>query len=217
MVYGCTHERVSIDGEYSGKIFDTDLSVVPGDLYTMALTRPWVTCRRYKYHQRKWEPKAIKGLVVGYEARDQYRVYCNHSIIITMDVDLVPSAPMAALYPPVAIIKKDGEEDSGVALKPSKADSHSDTPPPAKSNRSLDTEISLNSITVSAPTARPAVNDDATRAVVGPSRRQSSRKNAGIFCTPRFLKERSQSTQQTGRSKGHAAVSQATTIEEPQT
>jgi len=27
MVYGCTPERVSIDGEYSGKIFDTDLSV----------------------------------------------------------------------------------------------------------------------------------------------------------------------------------------------
>jgi len=48
MVYGCTRERVSIDGEYSGKIFDTDLSVVPGDLYTMALTRPRVTCRRYK-------------------------------------------------------------------------------------------------------------------------------------------------------------------------
>ena len=38
---------MSIDGEYSGKIFDTDLSVVPGDLYTMALTRPRVTCRRY--------------------------------------------------------------------------------------------------------------------------------------------------------------------------
>jgi len=38
---------VSIDGEYSGKIFDTDLSVVPGDLYTMALSRPRVTCRRY--------------------------------------------------------------------------------------------------------------------------------------------------------------------------
>jgi len=28
MVYGCTQERVSIDGEYSGKIFDTDLSAV---------------------------------------------------------------------------------------------------------------------------------------------------------------------------------------------
>ena len=28
MVYGCTRERVSIDGEYSGKIFDTDLSAV---------------------------------------------------------------------------------------------------------------------------------------------------------------------------------------------
>jgi hypothetical protein len=38
---------VSIDGEYSSKIFDTDLSVVPGDPYTMALPRPRVTCRRY--------------------------------------------------------------------------------------------------------------------------------------------------------------------------
>jgi len=47
MVYSCTRERVSIDGEYSGKIFDTDLSVVPGDLYTMALTRPQVMCCRY--------------------------------------------------------------------------------------------------------------------------------------------------------------------------
>ena len=38
---------MSTDGEYSGKIFDTELSVVPGDLYTMALTRRWVTCHRY--------------------------------------------------------------------------------------------------------------------------------------------------------------------------
>jgi len=59
---------------------------------------------------------------VGYESRNQYRVYCNHSIIITRDVDFLPPAPMAALYPPVAIIKRDDEEDSGVALKPSKAD-----------------------------------------------------------------------------------------------
>jgi hypothetical protein len=47
MVSGWTRDRVTIDGEYSGKIFDTDLSVVPGDLYTMTLTRPRVTCRRY--------------------------------------------------------------------------------------------------------------------------------------------------------------------------
>jgi hypothetical protein len=42
---------VSIDGEYSSKIFNTDLSVVPGDLYTIALTRPRVTCRRYSQMQ----------------------------------------------------------------------------------------------------------------------------------------------------------------------
>ena len=39
---------MSIDGEYSGKIFDADLSIVPGDLYSMALTLPRVTCRRYR-------------------------------------------------------------------------------------------------------------------------------------------------------------------------
>jgi len=38
---------VSIDGEYSSKIFDTDLSVLAGDLYIMTLTRPRVTFRRY--------------------------------------------------------------------------------------------------------------------------------------------------------------------------
>lgn len=51
MVYGCTREQVSIDGEDSGEIFDTELSVVPGDLYLMALTWPLVTCRHYNY----WE------------------------------------------------------------------------------------------------------------------------------------------------------------------
>jgi hypothetical protein len=47
MVDGCTRERVSIDGEYSGDIFDTDLSAVPGDLYTVVLTRPRVTCHHF--------------------------------------------------------------------------------------------------------------------------------------------------------------------------
>jgi hypothetical protein len=47
MVYSYTRERVSIDGEYSSKIFDTDLRVVLGDLYTMTLTRPRVMCHRY--------------------------------------------------------------------------------------------------------------------------------------------------------------------------
>jgi len=84
--------------------------------------------------RRKWEPNAIKGQLVGYEGRNQYRVYCNHSIIITRDVDFVPPAPIAALYPPVAIVKEDEEEDLRVALKSSKADSHADTPPPAESN-----------------------------------------------------------------------------------
>ena len=130
-------------------------------------------------------------------------MYCNHSIIITRDVDFVPSAPVAALHPPVEIIDEDEVEDSGVALKASKADSHGDTPPPAESNQSQDNEETLNSITVKAPVPRTAVDDEATSVVVGPSRRQSSRKNAGIFSTPRFHDEQSQRTQQTGSNKGH--------------
>jgi len=47
MVYGGTRQRVSTDGAYSGKIFDTNLSVVARDLYIMALIRPRVTCRHY--------------------------------------------------------------------------------------------------------------------------------------------------------------------------
>jgi hypothetical protein len=118
---------------------------------------------------RKWEPNAIKGQLVGYEGRNQYRVYCNHSIIITRDVDFVPPAPMAALYSPVAIIKEGDEEDSGVAFKPSKADSHADTPPPAESNRSQDNEETLNSITVKAPAPRTEVDDERASAVLGSS------------------------------------------------
>jgi hypothetical protein len=119
----------------------------------------------------KWEPNAIKGYRVGYEGRNQYRVYFNHSIIITSDVDFVPPAPVAALYQPVEVIKDDEEEDSGVASKPSKADSPADTPPPADdTNRSQDNEDTLDSITVKAPAPRTAVDDEATREVVGPSR-----------------------------------------------
>jgi len=33
MVHGYKRERVSIDGDDSGKIFDTDLSVVAGNQY----------------------------------------------------------------------------------------------------------------------------------------------------------------------------------------
>jgi hypothetical protein len=67
---------------------------------------------------------------VGYDGRNQYRVYCNHLIIITRDVDLVPPAPASVVHPPVEVIEKDEEEDSEVASKPSKADLHSLMPPP---------------------------------------------------------------------------------------
>jgi len=136
--------------------------------------------------RRKWEPNEIKGHLVGYEGRNQYRVYCNHSIIITRDVNFVPPAPAAALYPPVEIIKEDEEEDSGVALKPSKADLQAATPPPPadETNRSQGNEETLYSIIIKAPATRTAVNDEAAREVVGTSRRQSSRKNAGTFSTP---------------------------------
>jgi len=54
VVYGCTRERVSLYGEYSGKIFDTDLSAVaatyiyrrlPGLGSRVAVTcASWVIC-----------------------------------------------------------------------------------------------------------------------------------------------------------------------------
>jgi len=54
---------VSRDGEYSGQIFDTDSSVVAGDLDTMAFTRPRVTCRRYNiflsWHRPPGLPKSV--------------------------------------------------------------------------------------------------------------------------------------------------------------
>jgi hypothetical protein len=142
--------------------------------------------RATKDLRRKWEPIAIKGQLVGYEGRNQYRVYCNHSIMITSDVDFVPPAPIAALYPPETVIKEDDEEDSEVALKPLKADSHADTPPTAESNRSQDNEETLNLIIVKAAAPRTAVDDDATSAVVGLLITQTSRNNAGMFSSPRF-------------------------------
>jgi len=123
--------------------------------------------------RRKWESNAIKGHLLGYEGRNQYRVYCNHSIIITRDVDFVPPVPAAALYPPVDIINEDEEEDSEVASKPSKADLQAGTPPPPAddTNRSQHNVEPLDSIIVKAPAPRTAVADEATRDIVGPSRR----------------------------------------------
>jgi hypothetical protein len=89
--------------------------------------------------RRKWEPNAISGQLVGYDGRNQYRVYCNHSIIITRDVDFVPPAPASVVHRPVEVIQEDEEGDSEVPSKPSKADLHSLMPPPPpadKTNRS---------------------------------------------------------------------------------
>jgi hypothetical protein len=114
-------------------------------------------------------------------------------LIITRDVDFVPPVPVAALHPPLEIINEVEEADSGVALKPSKADSHQNPLPPAESNRSQENEESLDSITVKASAPSTAVDDEATREVVGASRRPSLQKNAGLFSTPRFHNEQSRS------------------------
>jgi hypothetical protein len=166
------------------------------------------------------KPNAIKEHLIRYTGWNQYRVYWNHAIINTRDIDFVPPAPVVALHPPVEIINEDEEEDFRVALKPSKADAHQDTLPPAGPNRSQNNEESLDFITVKAAAARTAVDDEATRDVVGPSRRQRLRKNAGIFSTPQIHDEQSCSecTQHTASNKRHTAVAQATTsIEEPRT
>jgi hypothetical protein len=109
---------------------------------------------------------------VGYEVRKQRRVYCNNSIIIIRDVDFLLPAPAAALYPPVEVIKEDKEEDSEIDSKPSKADLQAATPPPPaeETNQSQGNEETLDSITFKAPAPSTAVNDEATREVVGPTR-----------------------------------------------
>jgi len=70
---------VSIDGEYSGKIFDTDLSVVPGNLYTMALTRPQATCRRYIIPLSRGRPSGLPKLVYK---RNEGKETKNETIIL---------------------------------------------------------------------------------------------------------------------------------------
>jgi len=120
-------------------------------------------------------------------------MYCNHSIIITRDIDFVPPVLAALLYPPVEIIKEDQEGDSGVALKPSKAESHVDTPPSAQYNQCENTEESIESIKVKTPAPRKAVDDEAAREVLAASRTQSSQKDAGIFYTPQFHDQQSHS------------------------
>jgi hypothetical protein len=79
MVYGCTRERVSTDAEESGKIFDTDLSVVPGDQYTMALTRPRVTCRPYIIPLSRCRPP---GLPKPVYKRNEGKETRNETIIL---------------------------------------------------------------------------------------------------------------------------------------
>jgi len=70
---------VSIDGEYSGKIFDTGLSVVQGDLYTMALTQPQVTCRRYIIPLSRRRPP---GLPKPVYKRNEGKETRNETIIL---------------------------------------------------------------------------------------------------------------------------------------
>ena len=69
------------------------------------------------------------------------------------------------------IFNEDQEEDSEVALKPSKADLKADTsPPPADdTNRSQHNEETHDSMIVKATPARTAVNNEATSDVVCPS------------------------------------------------
>jgi hypothetical protein len=68
-----------MDGEYSGKIFDTDLSVVPGDLYTMALTQPRVMWRRYIIPRSRRRPP---GLPIQVYKRNEGKETQNETIIL---------------------------------------------------------------------------------------------------------------------------------------
>jgi hypothetical protein len=83
MIHGCTRERVSIEGEYCGKIFHTDLSVVLGDLYKMALTWPEVMCRRYSiplsWRRPPGLPKPVYKRNEGKETKNETIILCTRS------------------------------------------------------------------------------------------------------------------------------------------
>jgi hypothetical protein len=115
-------------------------------------------------------PIPLKDILYAIKAEISSGLYCHHSILITRDVMFVPPAPAAALYLPVEVIIEDEQEDSGGALKPSKADSHTDTQLHAESKQCQNNEETFDIITVKGPAPRTADNDDATRAVVGPLR-----------------------------------------------
>jgi len=85
---------VSIDGEYSGKIFDTDLCLVPGDLYTMAPTQPGVTCRRYIIPLSRRRPP---GLPKPVYKRNEGKEIRNQTIILRMQ-SYKPISPTTDRY-----------------------------------------------------------------------------------------------------------------------
>jgi hypothetical protein len=89
-----TWERVSVDGEYSGKIFDTDLSVVPGDLYTMMLTRPQVPCCHYIIPRSRRSPP---GLPKPLYKRNEEKETKNEPIILRTQ-SYEPTSPTTARY-----------------------------------------------------------------------------------------------------------------------
>jgi len=94
MVYGCTREGVCIDREYSYNIFDTDLTVIPGDLYTMALTRPRVTCCRYIIPLSRRRPPALPKPVYN---RNEGKETQNERMILRTQSD-EPISPTTDRY-----------------------------------------------------------------------------------------------------------------------
>jgi len=85
---------VSIGGEYSGKIFDTDLCVVLGDLYSVTLTRPGVTCRRYIFPLSTHRPP---GLPKPVYKRNEGKKAKNETIILRTQ-SYVPLSPTTYQY-----------------------------------------------------------------------------------------------------------------------
>jgi hypothetical protein len=85
---------VSIDGQYSHKIFDIDLGVVPGDLYTMVLTEPQVTGRRFTIPLSRRRPPGRRKPVY---TRNEGKETKNETIILRTQL-YEPSSTTTDLY-----------------------------------------------------------------------------------------------------------------------
>jgi hypothetical protein len=226
-------------------------SKTPYELWTGKSAQPLIHLQPFgcevwhhipKNLRKKWEPNAIKGFLVGYEGRNQYRVYYNHTVHVTRDIDFVPALPPKMPSPPDTlhdILAFQPEENPTIDSKPAKP-SKTSALEPMQSDDSMPTidvltDEPFDSITLRVPVAHPAPiepqartpESESSTSEYSPSRsptpikeeqsrRHSSPSNAGTFSTPRFHQDqrqlRSTRHQKPGPSAHSAHAAVAQTI-----